>query len=89
MFELFGGLKKLFVPGKINIDNVVCRLHYKATCIVFLTASIMIVSKQYFGDPIDCMVDGVPGDIMDTYCWIHSTYSVPTRYVYSATKCKL
>ncbi len=26
------------------------------------------------------MVDGVPGDMMDTYCWIHSTFSIPSRW---------
>ena len=35
------------------------------------------VKKQiYPGDPIDCIVgDGVPSDVMDTYCWIHSTFT--------------
>ena len=28
------------------------------------------------GDPIDCIVgDAVPSDVMDTYCWIHSTFT--------------
>jgi hypothetical protein len=25
-----------------------------------VTASLLVTSKQYFGDPIDCIVDGVP-----------------------------
>jgi len=65
----------------VCIDNNVFRLHYKATVMVFTAASILVTSGQYFGDPIDCMVDGVPGGIMDTYCWIHSTFSIPTRWV--------
>ena len=33
------------------------------------------------GDPIDCIVDpDVPQNVMDTYCWIHSTFSIPNRY---------
>jgi hypothetical protein len=35
-----------------------------------------VTSKQYLGDPIDCIVEEIPQAIMDTYCWIHSTYSV-------------
>jgi tripartite-type tricarboxylate transporter receptor subunit TctC len=58
----------------------VFRLHYKATLIIFVVASLLVTSRQYIGDPIDCIVDGVPGGIMDTYCWIHSTYSIPTRW---------
>lgn len=56
------------------------RLHYKATVIVFVTATMFLGSKTYFGDPIDCIVEGIDPKIMDTYCWIHSTYSVPTRW---------
>ena len=79
MSLIFGDLKGFLKLDGVWIDNVVFRLHYKATVIVFVAASLMITAKQYFGDPIDCMVDGVPGGIMDTYCWIHSTYSIPTR----------
>ena len=46
---------------------------------IFIAASMFSGQKQYIGDPIDCMVDGVPGGTMDTYCWIHGTYSIPTR----------
>merc|ERR1712130_309622 len=34
-------------------------------------------ARQYIGDPIQCIADGVPGGAMDLYCWIHSTFSVP------------
>ncbi|CAB4062213.1 inx [Lepeophtheirus salmonis] len=61
------------------IDNNVFRLHYKATVMVFVAASLMVTSRQFFGDPIDCIVDNVPGDIMDTYCWIHSTFTIPNK----------
>lgn len=80
MLGFFGFVKEFLKFDHVWIDNNVFRLHYKATIIVFIVASILVTSKQYFGDPIDCMVDGVPGGIMDTYCWIHSTYSIPTRW---------
>lgn len=32
--------------------------------------------RQYIGDPIDCIVEEIPNNVMDTYCWIHSTFSV-------------
>ena len=25
-------------------------------------------------------LQGIPGNIMDTYCWIHSTFSIPERW---------
>ena len=79
MSLFFGDLKKFLKFDSVWIDNSVFRLHYKATCMVFIAASMFSGQKQYFGDPIDCMVDGVPGGTMDTYCWIHGTYSIPTR----------
>ena len=80
MLKFFIELKRFFHIDDIWIDNVVFRLHYKATVIMFLTASLLVTSRQYFGDPIDCVVSGVPPKIMDTYCWIHSTFSIPTRW---------
>ena len=78
----FDSIKGFLKFDHVWIDNNVFRLHYKATVIIFVTASLFVTSRQYIGDPIDCMVDGVPGGIMDTYCWIHSTYSIPTRYAH-------
>ena len=44
---------------------------------VLVAFSILVTQKQYFGDPIDCIVDKIPSGLMDTYCWIHSTYTIP------------
>lgn len=80
MFEVFGELAKFFRFDSTKIDNNVFRLHYKLTVMVFTAAGILVTSGQYIGDPIDCMVEGVPGGMMDTYCWIHSTFSIPSRW---------
>jgi len=82
MIDLFNDLKKwLLKIDAVKIDNNVFKLHYRATFIVMTCACIFITANCYIGDPIDCMVAGVPGDMMDTYCWIHSTYSIPSRWV--------
>lgn len=57
-FSQVQGFTKL---DKVWIDNNVFRLHYKATVLIFVTASLLVTSRQYIGDPIDCIVDGVPG----------------------------
>ena len=49
----------------LEIPNI-CNLH----CVAQVT------SRQFIGDPIDCMSDSMSSGIMDIYCWIHSTYSV-------------
>nr|NVI75202.1 innexin 2 [Cucujiformia] len=63
------------------IDNNVFRLHYKATVIILVAFSLLVTSRQYIGDPIDCIVDEIPADVMDTYCWISATYTIPNRLV--------
>ncbi|TRY75101.1 hypothetical protein TCAL_09359 [Tigriopus californicus] len=80
MLGLFKQLQDFLKFDQVWIDNNIFRLHYKGTVIVFVLASLLVTSRQYIGDPIDCMVDGIPGGIMDTYCWIHSTFSIPTRW---------
>ena len=80
ILDEFEPLKSFLNLDQVWIDNLVFRLHYKATCVIFVTATVFLGMTQYFGDPIDCIVEGVDNEIMDLYCWIHSTYSVPTRY---------
>jgi len=78
MQSLFEPLKKLCLAEKVAIDNTVFRLHYKATVILFILFTGMLTAKQYFGDPIDCFVQGIPASIVNTYCWVHGTYTLRT-----------
>lgn len=51
------------------------RVHcVQATFVILLTASALVTAKTYIGDPIDCIVEEIPQGVMDTYCWIHSTF---------------
>ncbi|BES93293.1 unnamed protein product [Nesidiocoris tenuis] len=79
MFDVFGSLKGLLRIDSVCIDNNVFRLHYKATVVILVAFSLLVTSRQYIGDPIDCIVDEIPMSIMDTYCWIYSTYTIPNR----------
>lgn len=81
MFDVFGELQKFLKFDQTKIDNNIFRLHYKGTVLIMACASLLVTTGQYIGDPIDCIVDGIPGGMMDTYCWIHSTFSVPARWV--------
>jgi len=81
MIDAFDELKNFLKFDHYKIDNSIFRLHYKGTVLVMACASLLATTGQYIGDPIDCMVTDIPGDMMDTYCWIHSTFSVPARWV--------
>jgi len=62
------------------IDNFAFKLHYRVTFVVLLVCMMLVTAKQFIGDPISCIADGVPGGTLDLYCWIHSTFSVPSRW---------
>ncbi|XP_015108560.1 innexin inx2 [Diachasma alloeum] len=79
MFDVFGSVKGLLKLDQVCIDNNVFRLHYKATVIILIAFSLLVTSRQYIGDPIDCIVDEIPLSVMDTYCWIYSTFTIPDR----------
>ncbi|KAJ8878185.1 hypothetical protein PR048_022653 [Dryococelus australis] len=79
MFDVFGSVKGLLKLDSVCIDNNVFRLHYKATVIVLIAFSLLVTSRQYIGDPIDCITDEIPPHVMDTYCWIYSTFTIPNR----------
>ena len=63
-----------------TIDNFAFKLHYRVTFVVMLVCMMLVSTRQFIGDPINCMADGVPGGTLDLYCWIHSTFSVVSRW---------
>lgn len=79
MFDVFGSVKGLLKIDSVCIDNNIFRLHYKATVVILVAFSLLVTSRQYIGDPIDCIVDDIPLNVMDTYCWIYSTFTIPNR----------
>jgi hypothetical protein len=79
MFDVFGSVKGLLKIDSVCIDNNIFRLHYKVTVIILVAFSLIVTSRQYIGDPIDCIVDEIPLAVMDTYCWIYSTFTIPNR----------
>ncbi|XP_026819806.1 innexin inx2-like [Rhopalosiphum maidis] len=79
MINVFDAVRDLLKLDAVCIDNNVFRLHYKATVVMLVTFSLIVTARQYVGDPINCLVDGVPNQIMDSYCWIHSTFTVTKK----------
>ena len=70
MFDVFKDAKGLIKLDKICIDNNVFRLHYKATFLVLVIATLLVTSKQYIGDPIDCIVEEIPNEVSIQICFI-------------------
>lgn len=78
MLTVFASLKNLLKTHNIFIDGVVFRLHYRATVLILLSASILLSCRQYFGEPIHCIQKDVSRiKALENFCWIHATYILP------------
>ncbi|XP_017782370.1 PREDICTED: innexin inx2-like [Nicrophorus vespilloides] len=75
MIDFLNSFKSLIKLEKIHTDNNIFKLHYKFTVILLILFSILLTSKQYFGDPIDCDVE-TRKSVIDTYCWIYGTFVI-------------
>jgi len=80
MDDIVGPLKAYLTKvDPARIDNFVFKLHYRVSFGLLLMCMALVSTTQYFGDPIKCIADGVPEEPLDLFCWIHSTFSVPSR----------
>lgn len=80
MYKLLGGLKDYFKAQEIQTDNAVFRLHNIFTTVLLLTCSLIITATQYVGQPISCIVNGIPPHVVNTFCWISSTFTMPDAF---------
>jgi hypothetical protein len=80
MWDLVKGVATgaVFKARKVNTDSTIFKLHYRATFCILLLFTAVLAANQYVGKPIRCMhhMDEKPDEVLDTFCWIHSTYTV-------------
>lgn len=78
MLEILEGVKDLLRLGRINTDSPVFRLHYRVTSTLLVACCLILAARQFVGSPIECVHNrDLPVDVINTWCWIHSTYTVP------------
>ncbi|XP_026479598.1 innexin inx1-like [Ctenocephalides felis] len=80
MYRLLGGLKDYFKVQDIKTDNAVFRLHNLFTTAILLTCSMIITATQFVGNPIQCIVNGIPVHVVNTFCWVTSTFTMPDAH---------
>lgn len=81
MLDVFRGLKSLVKISHVHIDSPVFRLHYSLTVMLLSAFSLIVTTRQYVGNPIDCVhTKDIPEDVFNTYCWIHSTYTIKEAF---------
>lgn len=79
MMHILDSIKSILKVKKVNIDNIIFCQHYETSVIVLIVFSLFITIKQYIGNPIDCMIEDIPKNIINSYCWIHGTYIVSNK----------
>jgi len=80
-----GEIKKYFLgKSKADISTVVLKLH-RWTAILLLTCSLLTSARQFFGDPIHCMLGGgsIPLPVFQSYCFMAGTYTLPIPIISS------
>ena len=81
MIDVFRSLKGFTKIRHLVIDSTVFRMHYNVSVVFLLAFSGIVTTRQYVGNPIDCIhTKDIPEDVLNTYCWIHSTYTIPSAF---------
>lgn len=79
MFDILRNFKGLVRLERC--DGPVLYLASRATPAFLAGASILLAARQFVGNPIECEhTKDIPSAVLDTWCWIHSTYAVPSSF---------
>ena len=67
--------------GQLALEWQLAALHHRLTVIFLVICIALACSRQYFGDPIQCMQDRQRGSqistkVLNTFCFVTSTYTV-------------
>lgn len=78
--KYLGGLKAYLARGECVNESSVFRLHYQFTVVILIGASVLLTAAEFFGNPIDCITNQ-PQNVINTYCWIHSTFTIQDYFL--------
>lgn len=74
MIHLMATLRGLLKPQSVHIDNIFFCLHYRLTLIFLLTFSVLVGSRQYFREPLNCEFSEYPNGDLNNYCFVQATF---------------
>ena len=87
---MLGYLRGLASPS-LTTEDLTMQL-YTATSFLLLAMSLLVTSSTFLGEAIICTLhspimyyDVIPKRMLDTYCYIHATFTVDGPYVQADT----
>lgn len=60
-------------------DNIIFRLHYRFTFIFLMGCMVIVSSRQFIKEHINCISDGSVAAVINTFCFFSATFTV-ARY---------
>lgn len=90
VLEAVSGAAKMFLEmNNLTIDNATFKLFYRGTTVVLFASAFFSTAQQLFGEPISCEVHmgtGIKDDVLNAFCWMYSTFDIPSDYRGSCAK---
>ena len=80
LMPLAGLIKARYKGDKADIDSSFFKLHYRTSATILFLSAILVTANNLIGKTIDCISGDIPGNVLNTYCWIMSTFSIPSRH---------
>lgn len=78
----FFSFKKLtFTYGVPSSDNFVFKLCYRWTVLLLVAFSFVITCRLWFGNSFSCRQDSFPQHYLNTKCYDHSVYTLPSKLI--------
>lgn len=84
MIDLLMPFRSFLKCKSVCTDNNVFRMHYKITVIMLLLFTLVVTSKQFFGEPIHCICGSdkdCDKEAINNYCWIYGTYTLKSLLI--------
>jgi hypothetical protein len=79
LMPLAGLVKVRYRGEKADIDSPFFKLHYRTSATICFMCCLLVTANDLIGNTIDCITNDLPGNVINTYCWIMSTFSMPSK----------
>jgi len=79
LMPVAGLVKARYRGQKAEIESPFFKLHYRTTATLLFISCILVTANDLIGSTISCINDSIPGNVLNNYCWIMSTFSIPSK----------